>query len=790
MSNVIGLKTEDSPTTGRRGVPRVALLTLALGVLTVVATYLWVEPRWQERALQAASIETLRAKAAVMPENARVQYYLGKRLLASGDVSGAFDALTRAADKSPGDFAVWKATADAAGALNGSLGAINLLAAFVKNNPDNVVARIAFSQAYIDAGAYRQAYSEAKNATELAPKSAEAWRLRGISAVAAENAPDAENSLRTAIMLAPGDAENHSALGNALALQGKWDAALSPYREAVRLRPDDPLALTSLARTLLSVTTSGANVTEAKTLLERSAALKIDLPVTYLYLGRAYAAEGNWKGARTALEHAVALDPTTEDPYFDLARVYDHFGEKDAAAAARTKHASISQFVVWRNRALLTLSRIGDSDEGKRLRWELARGYFAQQRFQQAVEQYRRLVKLYPDRADIQSEAARAEENILSVPQLVSAGDSALAREEHEDATRLYFMALRRDTGNARASEGVGLALARSGKLTEGIRFLVEATRRDPTRTMAQIALAQANVVAGELPEAYRRAEAVTEADPHNAAAWNMRGDIARQLNDFTAAETALKRAVAMDSGNAAYWMNLGDMQRENNRLNEAEASYRKAAALTPDAAETQSRFGGLLLQLPPNPARRQEAEKRLRAALVANPTDEYAQYNLGKCLLDKGQAKEAIPILEKVVGGAATMDKKEVWYALGRAYRMAGEVAKAAVATKKATQMQTDFDRFSRLKEQIPLTPNDFKARLALGRAFAERGQFAAALREYAIARRLAPEMAAIRIEMETLERRLKAEGRMPDMSLFASILNTQSRELTTENKTSKDNR
>jgi tetratricopeptide (TPR) repeat protein len=189
MSNVIGLKTEDSPTTGRRGVPRVALLTLALGVLTVVATYLWVEPRWQERALQAASIETLRAKAAVMPENARVQYYLGKRLLASGDVSGAFDALTRAADKSPGDFAVWKATADAAGALNGSLGAINLLAAFVKNNPDNVVARIAFSQAYIDAGAYRQAYSEAKNATELAPKSAEAWRLRGISAVAAENAP-------------------------------------------------------------------------------------------------------------------------------------------------------------------------------------------------------------------------------------------------------------------------------------------------------------------------------------------------------------------------------------------------------------------------------------------------------------------------------------------------------------------------------------------------------------------------------------------------------------------------
>jgi len=96
--------------------------------------------------------------------------------------------------------------------------------------------------------------------------------------------------------LEPKDADTHYYLGMALTLQGKVDAAVQSYREALRLKPNWPAALNDLAWLLATQPQpEQRNGAEAVTLAERACALTQRHEARYLgTLDAAYAEAGRF----------------------------------------------------------------------------------------------------------------------------------------------------------------------------------------------------------------------------------------------------------------------------------------------------------------------------------------------------------------------------------------------------------------------------------------------------------------------------------------------------------------
>jgi tetratricopeptide (TPR) repeat protein len=222
------------------------------------------------------------------------------------------------------------------------------------------------------------------------------------------------------------------------------------------------------------------------------------------------------------------------------------------------------------------------TDEGRRLRLELARKYVQGGNYLPAYDLYRHLREQMPERADIAREMASLAPKALPIPEVLEMGEAHLRAGRFAGAIRSFLAVLQRDDSTARAWEGVGLALVGLKRMPEAVRYLSEATERDPNLARAQMALARAHLDGGFSEEARRRLERVTLADPKNALAWDLLSQALRQSPlTVPQAEEAMVKAVSLDPHNPSYLADLADLQAENNKPQAAEATYRAAMRLT-----------------------------------------------------------------------------------------------------------------------------------------------------------------------------------------------------------------
>jgi tetratricopeptide (TPR) repeat protein len=176
---------------------------------------------------------------------------------------------------------------------------------------------------------------------------------------------------------------------------------------------------------------------------------------------------------------------------------------------------------------------------------------------------------------------------------------------------------------------------------------------------------------------------------------------MARRLEsqeDFSGALAALKRALALDPSSAELQSELAGYYA---RRNDGEAAVRAAqAALEIDPANIEAhRVLGLVYSawaeafVPPPGGR---SEESLRADAIAHlsriadtpamATDPNLQLTLGRLQLRTGNAKDAIPILEKVVSQAPY--SAEPYALLAEAYGSAGQIDRAVEALSNAADI------------------------------------------------------------------------------------------------------
>jgi len=143
--------------------------------------------------------------------------------------------------------------------------------------------------------------------------------------------------LRLAVAADAEDAEAACGLGNALVHLGRANDAAAWYRDALRVRPDYPAALSTLGCILVD----RGSTDEARRLLDRAIALRPASAEAYVGLGNLHHAERRLDEAAECYRRAIAIDARFVEAHCNLGHVLVLNGQAEAALASYDTALSI-----------------------------------------------------------------------------------------------------------------------------------------------------------------------------------------------------------------------------------------------------------------------------------------------------------------------------------------------------------------------------------------------------------------------------------------------------------------
>ena len=287
----------------------------------------------------------------------------------------------------------------------------------------------------------------------------------------------------------PDRMEYYLQLGDAWRDSGQMARALPLYEEAVRRKPDSPLALQRLGFSLRS----SGQLVRAGAILKRALEVLPGDAATWHQLGLAYLAQGLRSDAVTAFEKAIAFDPDMSEAYNSQGGVWLENGDMPRAVAAFREAIRIRpDYAEARSNLGNALSSAGDFPEA-RYQFETALRFkpdYAAGRYNYGVA-LARVNRL--DEAQRQIEAAlKSDPGIAEAHDLL--GNLLLAKGRVQPALDQYREAIRIRPDYGRAQLDIGEALADSGDAATAIPYLrkaadstLQAVREEARQTLQQL---------------------------------------------------------------------------------------------------------------------------------------------------------------------------------------------------------------------------------------------------------------------------------------------------------------
>jgi len=265
----------------------------------------------------------------------------------------------------------------------------------------------------------------------------------------------------------------------------------------------------------------------------------------------------------------------------------------------------------------------------------------------------------------------------------VELGDAMRHTGDPPGAIEAYRQAVKLDPLSARAQRRLGVALGSAGRIDEALTALQAATQRTPDNALLWYEQALVESRSGDLGRAIEGLRKAIELQPDFADAQNNLGSILAQSGDLRGAEDAFRAALTANPYDDATRANLGRLlasrgdwkqaafhlqkavQLENaqpsqagteahvdyavallqlNRMAEAEAEATAAVRTTPESARAHDLLGEILIGNRELLRARMEFERALKLDGGFGP----AQLDLGQLLLQQGQGRLALPLLQQ----------------------------------------------------------------------------------------------------------------------------------------------
>jgi tetratricopeptide (TPR) repeat protein len=298
--------------------------------------------------------ETLQRAHTVWPSNNSVAVSLARLLLASGKTDKAVEAL--------GSFHVTPATP-----LQEMEEAVVVFIAGQRLESAQAVAATAY-RSYPST----QTLLLLANALQLEGRYKDVNRLMQDKRAANANSPPflitfaeseydamlydaARSDLEKAISIDPNSYQAHFLLGNVLLKQGRTDQAVSEYRRATELAPNQPRAYYQLAL----IFRDKSDEASEEQLLSKALAADARYAPAHYEMGSILMSRNQLPDAVGQLSLAVQLNPNIEQAYFLLAKAYARLGEKDKSDAMVKRFEAV-RAANRRNSAKLPEGQRGD----------------------------------------------------------------------------------------------------------------------------------------------------------------------------------------------------------------------------------------------------------------------------------------------------------------------------------------------------------------------------------------------------------------------------------------------
>ena len=332
------------------------------------------------------------------------------------------------------------------------------------------------------------------------------------------------------------------------------------------------------------------------------------------------------------------------------------------------------QLVFWQDEIRLWQRAVAVTERNYDAHNRLARALISAGRADEAVDEFREVIRLNPDFA----------EAYCSLGQI-------LFRQGHiDEAIADYQKALAMQPASVVAHNNLANILFQQGRVDDAIREFEEIIKISPDFADAYNGLGQAFVQKGRLDAAIICYQKCLALNPDSVLAHNNFASILLRTGRWDEAIVQSKEVLALLPDNATAHDNLGFALLQKGQPAEALVEFQRAVELQPDNPSAGNNLGTTLLRS----GRVDEATDCFRRALKFQPKSAELHNNLGYALLLKGRIDEAVLSFRSAV--SLEPEGAEEHCGLGYALGKQGHVDEAIVELQKALQLRPDYPEAS----------------------------------------------------------------------------------------------
>ena len=225
-----------------------------------------------------------------------------------------------------------------------------------------------------------------------------------------------------------------------------------------------------------------------------------------------------------------------------------------------------------------------------------------------------------------------------------------MAQDKYQEAIVEYRNAIKEDPKFGEGRLKLAAAYQQVGNVNQAFREYVRAADLLPQNNDAQVKAAGFLIAAGQFEDARTRIQPVIDRDPTNVDAQLILGNALVGMKDLDGAVKEIEEAIKLEPGRGLTYSNLAAVKMQQGQQAEAKAAFLKAVEVDPKSIQARLALAYFYWSTTDTVG----AETALKDAVATDPTNALANRTIAAFYMGSGRAPQAEPYLKTLARSGA----------------------------------------------------------------------------------------------------------------------------------------